>query len=185
MSTKIWTNSPHHWLPSFLFTFPTQSDNRPCRLTHGGFTAPSFPPELRYFEHFNVSYFRSHLSSSPSDFTTTTQCFLLPQPDFCSVMFLWVHTSGGDTFSLFLSICVSSDVQRLSCLSVVGCRQTDDTGSCLHVLVSCGVFLFDKNIWRVVRLIVSLGRGGLMLMTSNESQMSWVSFLPPFGLIWK
>ncbi len=89
MSTKIWTNSPHHWLPSFLFTFPTQTDNRSFQLTHGVFTVPSFPPELWYPEHFNVSYLRYHLSSSPSDFTTTTQCFLPPQPDFCSVMFLW------------------------------------------------------------------------------------------------
>lgn len=69
---------------------PAPAD-RSCLLNHGGFTVSSFLPELQYLECFNVAYFCSHPSSSPSDFTTTTQCFLLPQSDFCfcTVMFLW------------------------------------------------------------------------------------------------
>lgn len=104
------------------------------------------------------------------------------------VFVLWcffeIRTSGGDTFSFFLSICVSSDVQRLSCLSVVGSGQTDDTASFLHVLVSCGVFLFDKNIWRVVRLIVSLGRRGSCWWHQMDPRCL-VSFPPSFRLMWK
>lgn len=88
--------------------------------------------------------------------------------------FFEIHTSGGDTFFPFSCLfLVSSDVQRLCCLSLVGSRRTDDTASCLHVLVSGGVFLFDKNIWRATGLIVSVGRDGLVLMTSKESQMSF------------
>lgn len=134
------------------------------------------------FLHFLLNFGTLSISMCPISAATSPQAPVIsPQrhnASFCHnlTFVLWcffeIHTSGGDTFSFFLSICVSSDVQRLSCLSVVGSRQTDDTGSCLRVLVSRGVFLFDKNIWRVVRLIVSLGRGGLMLMTSNESQMS-------------